>query len=649
MFRGFARIRHRQPEAPKEVERGHVRHEPLPVARAILWKPLPDSYHLLASMMRTAEQQTQLFVTQRAFLQVDRHLGSAPDLELGGFLAGHLCECPRSRARYSVVNTVIPFADVTGEPLGARVTHKAYETVRRRLDTHRLALIGWYRNGSGLGLQLLPDDVETHLAYFNEPWQTTMLVVPDASKPKGAFFTYDPRVGRGYCVPFYELFAGDAADSNRLGRTCVTWTTYIPSNPVQPLAVGDREIVETTVMPIRHEPEPQPTEPIDEWLEAIKDPWVKLKDVAVHTRRRDEPAPLVWESADHGPQATPKELEPKFSVASIQERRAPDELDVTPRQVVAAERTEPPQPPAAVEQIETSRRTVAAQRVEAPSPPPAASPMEAPQPPIAPKRIEAAPLAPVAQRIEIPRSEPARPAPPFAGPARPAARAPTAPRTEPAGRARKRQPPHEAPAAPPPAAPRSQPEPRRAPPPPRAIPPATVEAMLREVVAPAVALPPDFHEGVIRWQRRRRIGFAVAAASFLAVIALSTIRARTSGSAQAQPAAPAAAPTPPTQSPAQLTASINGDVVLALPVAVDSLSGALSYYRAIEADHRGGMVGCRVLDRAYQLVGHARTRVDSARSRVAGALDAADSIRVSMLRAEYTHVAQTYRRSGCAS
>jgi hypothetical protein len=97
-----------------------------------------------------------------------------------------------------------------------------------------------------------------------------------------------------------------------------------------------------------------------------------------------------------------------------------------------------------------------------------------------------------------------------------------------------------------------------------------------------------------------------------------------------------------------LTAAVNGDVILALPVAVDSLSGALSYYREIEADHRGGLVGCRMLDRAYRLVGHARTRVDSARNHVAGALEATDSIRVSMLRAEYTHVAQTYRRSGCA-
>jgi hypothetical protein len=162
---------------------------------------------------------------------------------------------------------------------------------------------------------------------------------------------------------------------------------------------------------------------------------------------------------------------------------------------------------------------------------------------------------------------------------------------------------------------------------------------------PAVALPPDFHEEARRWQRRRRIGLAVAAASFLAVIALSTVRSRTGGGAP--PAVPVA-----TQavSSAGMTVAMNepnAPVEIPLTAAVDSLSGALAYYRDIAEDHRDGLVGCRVLDRAYALVGRARTRVDSARHQVAGSLADADSIRVSMLGAEYTFVTQTYRRSGC--
>jgi hypothetical protein len=523
MFRS-ARSHDRRPEVTPP---DRVRREPLPSARAILWKPLPDSYHLLASMMRTTEEQVHLYITQRAFLQVERHLRSAPELELGGFLAGHVCECPRSKTRYTVVNTVVPFVDVTGDALGSRVTQKAHDAVRRRLDAHGLSLIGWYRNDAGLGLQLLPDDVDTHASYFDEPWQTAMLVVPDPAKSKGAFFTYDPRVGRSYCIPFYELFDNHAADANRLNRTCVSWTTYVPSVTVQPLAVADREVVETTVAPMRSVPEPEPLQPIDEWLEAIKDPWVRLKDAAVAATRREVSTAVA----------------------------------------------------------------------------PATSPMRAR--PTPERIIEAVPRAPASKRVHRVRDEDTEPL-------QAAVAAPRAP-------------------APPP----------RPTPPARSAPRKDTDAPIRPR-PPAVALPPNFHEEALRWQRRRRIGMTVAALSFLGAIALSTVRSRASRVAQA--AIPAAgAPR------AEIAAvpTTGGAVITSLAPVVDSLSGALAYYRDIAGDHREGLVGCRVLERAYALVARARTRVDSTRGHIAGALNDADSIRVSMLGAEYTHVAQTYRRSGC--
>ncbi|HJR66006.1 MAG TPA: hypothetical protein VJ802_06225 [Gemmatimonadaceae bacterium] len=550
--------------------RGTIIRDPLPTARALLWKPLPDSYHLLASMMRASEQQAVLFITQRAFLQVERHLRSAPDLELGGFLAGQLFECPRTHVRYSVINTVVPFADVSSNALLSRVTPESFDTVRKRLDAHQLSLIGWYRNGTGLGLQLLPDDVETHLTYFDQPWQTTMLVMPDPAKPKGAFFTYDSRVGRSYCIPFYELFDSPGLEkSNRLDRTCVSWTTYVAAEPVAPLPVAEKEVVEATVTPPRKPtPEPEPKEPIDEWWEAIKDPWVKLKDVATSATRREEVSSPVMES--------------------VRER-----VPVRPLKV------EPIRPPAA---------------------------------PVREPRVhdDRAPIIPPAGN-GVPR--PARSQSAVAQPL-PVERAPVvSPLSNPSAPPRERPPPPPRP-TPPLIAPRN-----KRPAPPLAMPVANASN------GPAVALPPDFHEEARRWQRRRRIGFAVAAVSFLSVIALSTLRSRTSGG----PPPPAPAAAQPVSS-AGLVAAMNGNaapVELSLTAAVDSLSGALAYYRDIANDHRDGLVGCRVLDRAYALVGRARTRVDSARHQIAGSLADADSIRVSMLGAEYTFVTQTYRRSGC--
>jgi hypothetical protein len=543
---------------PEIEEADPLRREPMPTEHAILWRPLPDSYHLLASMLRTPTQQAQLFVTQRAFLQVERHLGSAPDLELGGFLAGHRCLCPRLRAPYSVINTVIPFAEVTGEPIRTGITPAAHDAVQRRLQAHRLDLIGWYRNGAELGLQLLPDDIETHVTYFDRPWQTTLLVVPDPSKAKGAFFTYDARVGRSFCIPFYELFDKYAANSNRAQRTCVKWTTYVAAARVEPLPEAERDVVESTIAATRIEPDPEPTEPLDEWLDAIKDPWVRLKDAAIGAPRRDETLPLVYEPAV----------------------RTPDP--------VAMPYIPPARPPAAVEERGVPYELNAA------SPPPAAP-----------------------QHTGTLGTEPSRRVPPFAGPQRHAS-APSVPQ------------------------PRT---PARSTTAPRPIPPATVAALQRAAAPPPVALPPDFHDDAKRWERWRRIGFTMAAVSFLAALVLFTARSRSQTVAQA---ATSAEPLKEVVLPV-LPASENAVVIIPLASAIDSLSGALAYYRAVADDHREGRVSCRVLDRAYVLVGRARHRVTSAREQVTENLADADSIRLSMLGAEYTHVDQTYRRSDCQS
>lgn len=567
MLGRFAPKGRREPE-PHETEREPVRREPLPLARAVLWKPLPDSYHLLASMMRSTEQQTMLFISQRAFLQVERHIRSAPDLEVGGFLAGHACECPRSRVRYFVVNTVVPFADVNGEPIGAQVTQAGFEKVRQRLDDHGLTLIGWYRNGVGLGLQLLPDDVETHVTYFDKPWQTAMLVVPDATKSKGAFFTYDPRVGRSYCIPFYELFDTHAAESKRLDHTCVTWTTYVASVPMQPLATGEREVVETTVAPLRSEPDPRPPEPIDEWIEAIKDPWVRLKAAARPAGRRDEPPPVVVESPGASPPVRPLKVETTREAAMLLTQRVPD-----------ARESVKPAAFTAIGGGASAQRSVA---------------QSAPAPQILPHPVLAqpSPPPPPAQRGRVDAS-PARP-----GSARRASRRPA--------------------------------------PPPVILTPSGDES--------ALALPPDFHEEAIRLRSRRRIGLALAAASFLAVIGLSSLPSRTPNEAPPSVRGDAQEPAPDMPT---IAMNETQPPMSSFPAAIDSLAEALAHYRAIADGHREGLVDCRLLTRAHRLVARARARLDSSRKRIAGGLTDSDSIHVSMLAAEYTFVAQTFERSGC--
>lgn len=162
----------------------------------------------------------------------------------------------------------------------------------------------------------------------------------------------------------------------------------------------------------------------------------------------------------------------------------------------------------------------------------------------------------------------------------------------------------------------------------------------------SVALPPDFQEESERWRRWRRLGFTVAAASFLAAIALASVRSRPEQLAQAATSGETVDTTLSSDA-AMIAAAENGHAPVAISEAVDSLSAAIAHYRAVEEDHRRGLVGCRMLDRAQALVARARFRLNASRTRVPGALDVADSLRISMVGAEYTHVAQMYRRSGC--
>ena len=165
-----------------------------------------------------------------------------------------------------------------------------------------------------------------------------------------------------------------------------------------------------------------------------------------------------------------------------------------------------------------------------------------------------------------------------------------------------------------------------------------------------VEVPPDLEERAMLWQKRRRVAFAVAAASFLGVAVLSTVRARTQQVAQAATTAAAVDSTTPSEDAATIAPPpVENARPIALPAAVDSLSRAIARYRVVENQHRQGVVGCHALDRAHSTVLRARSKMDASRGRITGTLDVADSLRVSMVRAEYMHFAQMYRRSGCST
>ena len=84
---------------PRLVER-------FPAERVIRWNPLPDSYHLLAEMIRGPEDEYKVLVAQAALRQVDAHLRDAGGSTAVGFLLGQLYECPETGLHYTLVRSV---------------------------------------------------------------------------------------------------------------------------------------------------------------------------------------------------------------------------------------------------------------------------------------------------------------------------------------------------------------------------------------------------------------------------------------------------------------------------------------------------------------------------------------------------------------
>ena len=65
------------PGAQQAPDSAQFLSEPIPIARCIRWNPLPDSYHLLAELLRAPRDEYKLLVSQDVLRHVDTHLRAA--------------------------------------------------------------------------------------------------------------------------------------------------------------------------------------------------------------------------------------------------------------------------------------------------------------------------------------------------------------------------------------------------------------------------------------------------------------------------------------------------------------------------------------------------------------------------------------------
>ncbi|MGH7719970.1 MAG: hypothetical protein ACREON_14155, partial [Gemmatimonadaceae bacterium] len=209
--------------------------QPIPVARSILWKPLPDSYHLLARVLQGAEE-FKIFIAQRTLLDIEDHVRSAGDRDVLGLLLGNLFRDPVTGERYVVANATLPSAHAVGDDDEEPITPEVWEVLQEELRKRTGHLLGWYRSRPTMGVRLEVGDTRTHEKYFPQPWQAALILAVENRRATGGVFLVEKRIARSYFTTFYELLDSESIRENGLKRTCVSWYNYVTEDTVAPFA-----------------------------------------------------------------------------------------------------------------------------------------------------------------------------------------------------------------------------------------------------------------------------------------------------------------------------------------------------------------------------------------------------------------------------
>lgn len=204
-----------EPDEPGDRDR------PMPVAVAILWKPVSGVGQGLPTI--------PIFITQRALAAVQDHC-AATSGTCFGLLTGDLFRSPETGAPNVVVESTIRLPSESGDDAKSALVQGwvvAQDMLRKTGDQ----LVGWYRAGDAPEPGLSRAEVETHAALFPQPWQI-VVVVGSGPAPDGGVFR--PSAGNGSGLerlPFYEVLDHAAVEPDGTKHTRLQWRNYRSEEP----------------------------------------------------------------------------------------------------------------------------------------------------------------------------------------------------------------------------------------------------------------------------------------------------------------------------------------------------------------------------------------------------------------------------------
>lgn len=210
----------------------------IPVTRSIPWRPVTHSNHLVVPLLRSEQSHFRHFVAQRALIAAQDLVGPAADgaPPARGLLTGGLHRCPRTRARFAVIERVVPLGpEPDGDQESARTAW-----FRRQVDAVEAdgeCVIGWVRGSASVGHRLPPADEALHLRCFPQPYQVALVI----GHGVGGLLAYEAKVACTYLLPFHELLDRPIRDGDATPpATAMDWVNYEPARPVIGLRPAER-------------------------------------------------------------------------------------------------------------------------------------------------------------------------------------------------------------------------------------------------------------------------------------------------------------------------------------------------------------------------------------------------------------------------
>lgn len=213
----------------------HVR-AAFPPPGALLWRPRRPGREQAEP---SADGPYELAIEREALSDVLDHVAGGGRESRFGFLLGRLFRCPDTGVHYAVADRAVPAKEAFSEEAPGAYLLRAWAEAQRELWRHPGVLLGWYHSHRLLGLLLSEGDLDANRRYFGEPWQCSLLLVPDETRPLGAVFRpgmpeEDGPPGREP-TRFWEL-PGKGPAAGR--SSTLDWTNYERGDPVGPDVAG---------------------------------------------------------------------------------------------------------------------------------------------------------------------------------------------------------------------------------------------------------------------------------------------------------------------------------------------------------------------------------------------------------------------------